>query len=90
MGGLLGWGGYSDAIDLLRNGYRVSGQELLAEVERLKLFEQAQMEIEAMRRKRQKQIEDAKKRGAVNADAEKVEGDLDDFFEDAVMPEDEE
>jgi hypothetical protein len=86
MGGMLGWGGYDVATHLLITGYGVRGEELLAETERFKLYELAQMEIEIARRKLAKAKEDAKKRGAVNIEGvEHVDGELDDFFEDAVL-----
>jgi len=84
-GGIIGWGGHDAALKLLVHGYKVSGGELLAEVERLKIMENAQLEIESARRKRAREIEEAKKRGAVNVEGvEHTEGELDDFFEDAI------
>lgn len=88
MGGIIGWRGYDAATDMLVHGHKLRGEELLAEVERLKIMEMSQLEIESARRERQKRIDEAKKRGAVNAEgAEHTDGEIDDFMEDAIFEE---
>lgn len=82
MGGMVGWDGFGSAIEVLRNGFNISGGELIAEVEKLKYFEDAQMEIEAKRRK----LEELKRKRKQNSnhavDGERTEGDLSDFYDD--------
>lgn len=86
MGGVFGWKGYEVASEMFANGYGLRGGEYLAEMERLKIMELAMVEIETARRALAKSREDAKRRGAVNVDGvEHVDGELDDFFEDAVL-----
>lgn len=90
MGGIIGWGGYEVATRMLNEGYRAKGDELLAEIERLKLFENAQLEIESARRK-WKEKHKGKKGGAEAANENYTEGDdLDDFWEDAIVEDEEE
>jgi hypothetical protein len=73
MGGVIGWAGYESALELLIHGYRVRGGELIAEVERLKILEASQMEIENKRLAMKTKGTDTK------LDAERVEGDLSDI-----------
>jgi hypothetical protein len=84
MGGVLGWAGWPEAVQLLLHGYGVRGQELLAETERLKMFENAQMEIE-VQKALLKKAKDAMK---APEGTERVLGaDLEDFFTDALVEE---
>lgn len=87
MGGLIGWDGYGDAQNLLIHGHRLRGDALVQEMERLKGYEEAQMEIDAKRREKEQEKAEAKKRKQSHGmagfeDVEHVEGDLDDFFDD--------
>lgn len=80
FGGIIGWGGYGPAIDMLIHGYRLNGMELLAEVDRLRLCEAAQLEIESARHKREEQ---KRKKNKPHEDetGTKTKGDLTDFYD---------
>jgi hypothetical protein len=81
MGGVFGWGGFPLAVELLKSGYGVSGEELLAEVQRLKVCENAQMEIEEKRRKLAEKKKGSSQSRFLHDNIEHVEGDLADFMD---------
>lgn len=85
MGGLIGWAGWQEATQLLIHGHGVRGKELLAQTERLKMFEMAQLEIEAGKH----ELREMKANSRAPEGTQRVIGDVEDFFTDAVAADDE-
>ena len=81
MGGVVAWAGYDAALKILIDGHGARGEELLAELDRLRTMEAVTMEIEAARYEREKRLREKKGSKTENTEVEHVAGDLDDFMD---------